>query len=266
MTTTAITTDPSPESLNADLPADLLNRFRDKFDPARVKPDAFRDPNDVVLFVHLPKTAGMSVGKSLRDAFDVFYGVAWEEVNKSFRQMTQRACYLRSHTPCRQVLMGHYGWNEVSMWADAGMPVKCATITRDPVARILSNYNYNTSDAHPNRDKFMDRHPTLDSFARSQPNDFQLTRMVGLFYSFEQALEKLIANYSFLGITESLPTSLDHFSRSHGLPDLKEHHVNVARRISERPEHDPAVIKLIRSKSHNDLRLHALLKTLFPPG
>lgn len=250
--------------IGQDISPALLERFAERFHPARVKPNTFKDDNDIVLFVHLPKTAGMSVGKSLQDAFDKFHGVAWQDVGKSFRQLTQQACYFRSHTKSRQVLMGHYGWNEVSLWKDAEMPIKCATVIRDPVARVISNYNYNCSAKHPTNAQFKARHPTIESFVLSQPNDFQLTKMIGMFYSLENAMEKLVKYYTYIGVTEQLSASLDHFSLSHGLPSLQEHQINVAvggeMAAADVP---PALRAMIEERNYNDMRLHALLMSYF---
>jgi hypothetical protein len=245
-----------------DVSNDVLERFRDRFDPARVPASLFKDGNDVVHFVHLPKTAGMSVGRSLQDAFDRFYGVAWQDIPRSFRQMTREALYLRTHSPCRQVLMGHYSWTEVSTWLHAELPVKCATIIREPVARAVSSYKYNCSSKHPTRDQFKARFPTIESFITGLPTDFQLTKMIGAFYSFEHALEKLTKYYSFIGLTEALAASLAHFSASHGLPALEEHQINVGERVKTEAV-EPKLARMIQERNHNDLRLHALVSSLF---
>ncbi len=251
------------EALNASLPADLIERFRNKFDPARVAANTYHDPNDVMLFVHLPKTAGMSVGRSLQEAFDKFHGVNWRNIPGSFRIMTHRACYRHSARPGRQVIMGHFGYNEIRIWRDAELPIKAAAILRDPVARLISNFNYNSSDAHPAKADFIKSFPTLESYANDQPPDFQLYTMVGPTFSFEQALEKLIRDYTFLGLTEKLPASLAHLSASHGLTSLAEHHINTASAESKTAKTPDKIITLIRSKNRNDMRLHQLLQTLF---
>jgi hypothetical protein len=251
------------DELNAQLPADLMERFLNRFDPARVSANTFKESNDVMLFVHLPKTAGMSVGQSLQAAFDKFHGVNWRKIHQSFKVMTQRACYFRSHTVGRQVIMGHFGYNEITTWLQADLPVKAATIVRDPVARLISNFNYNSSDAHPAKAEFIKKYPTLESYAIDQPPDFQLYTLVGPTFSFEQALEKLIRNYTFLGVTEALAASLAHFSTSHGLPSLKEHRINTAAVDGKPQKASEEIVNLIRSKSHNDLRLHGLLKSLY---
>ncbi len=262
----ALNTPPAidPDDLNARLPTDLIERFRNRFDPARVPANTYHEDNDVMLFVHLPKTAGMSVGRSLQEAFDKFHGVNWRNIPNSFRLMTHRACYRRSHTVGRQVIMGHFGWNEIKTWREAELPIKAAAIVRDPVARLISNFNYNRSDAHPGKNDFIKNFPTLEDYANDQPPDFQIYTLVGPTFSFEQTLEKLIKNYTFLGTTESLPASLAHFSSSHGLPSLVEHRINTATADGKSNPVPDNVANLIKSKSYNDIRLFRLLKSLFP--
>lgn len=239
--------------------------FRSRFAPDRVADHTYHTPNDIILFMHIPKTAGMSVGKALQAGFDIFHPVSWENTNPSFRNKTRQALYRRSDTanPCRQVLMGHFSWAEVMYWRHQDLPVKCATIIRDPLARFVSNYRYNISERHPQHAAFAERYPTLESYAEMLPYDYQLSLMTGAFYSFDHALEKLNANYSFIGVTEHLGASLEHFRRSHGLPDLQEHRENTGSGPKAETEISDAVRNMVGEKSRNDARLHQLVMTCF---
>lgn len=253
----------TPEEAIRDLPPELVERFRDRFAPDRVPAGRFADDNDVVLFVHIPKTAGMSVGKALNGAFDVFHGVAWDRIGPAFRDATRTACYQRTLSPRRQVIMGHFGAPEIRIWERHRLPVKAAAIVREPVARFASNYNYNCSPRHPDHENFRRRFPTMDAYAEALPYDFQLSRLVGIVWSFEHALERLMEWYSFLGVTERLSASLDHFGRSHGLGGLAEYRINVSERPTDPDAVPPQVRRIVLEKSRNDLRLHALLSDLF---
>lgn len=240
-----------------------LDAFAQKFDPARVSSGQFADDNDITLFVHIPKTAGMSVGKALQSSFDKFHGVAWNKPRASFNKLTQKACYLRTTRNLRQVLMGHFTADEVAVWRGHGLPVKCAAIIREPVARVVSHYNYNGSDAHPNHEQFLEKHPTLESFARALPYDFQINWLVGPPYSFEHTLEKLIRDYSFLGVTEHLPASLAHFERSHGLENMQEHRINVGQTTVSQDGISEEVRDIVTARSQNDIALHKLLNGFY---
>jgi hypothetical protein len=240
-----------------------LSAFKARFDPAQVAPDTFRSDSDVILFLHIPKTAGMSVGKTLQRAFDQFHPVAWENVGQSFRFRTRRALYERSCRNCRQVLMGHFSWTEIQYWRNQELPIQCATIIRDPLARFVSNYNYNCSDAHPANAQFRKRFPTMEDYAQQLPNDYQLYTMIGAFFDFDHALQMLTKYYSFIGLTEHLGTSLAHLQKSHGLAQpLEEHRENKAKILSK-GEISAKVREIIENKSHNDQRLHDLVRDFY---
>lgn len=239
----------------------VMSAFMQRFAPVLVEPAEHAEPSDTMLFVHIPKTAGVSVGKALQQSFDRFHGVVWNNVPASFRALTQQALYEQTRSDMRQVIMGHFGWNELMVWQQNQLPMKCATILRDPIDRLVSNYNYNCSDKHPARESFMARFPTIKDFALDVPHDVQLTQAVGLVGSFEGALEKLTRHYSFIGVTERLPQSLAHLSRSHGLPDIQEYHANAGTRPADGLRDQ--VVELVRERNHNDIKLHALMTRLY---
>lgn len=240
----------------------LMDAFLNRFSPHRTVPDQFKADSDVVLFVHIPKTAGISVGKTLQDAFDEFRGVDWKEVTPTFRHQVRMALYLQTQEKKRQVIMGHYGWAELLVWKSHELPMKCATVMRDPVARMVSNYNYNCSDAHPEHVTFKERYPTLKAFVQAVPIDMQMSLAIGYIDSFETALEKFIRHYSFLGVTEHLGRSLAHLGRSHGLPKLTEYRENVGK-IRPEPALPADVLQRIESRSYNDRKMHRLLMRMY---
>ena len=240
-----------------------MTAFENRFSPAKVAPGAFADDNDVILFTHIPKTAGMSVGKALQGAFDRFYPVSWQNTAKSFRFQTREALYHRTQTPLRRVLMGHFAWSEINFWKVQELPVKAASIIRDPLARTVSNYNYNCSEKHPANAQFKERFPTLEEYAENLPQDYQLHTMIGMFYSFDHALEKLASYYSFIGVTEHLGASLAHFGVSHGLEGLEEHRENQGMIPASNEQITDEVRNIVMEKSHNDNRLHELLMNYY---
>lgn len=239
----------------------VMATFIARFAPSCVAPDQFREDADTMLFVHIPKTAGVSVGKALQQCFDHFHGVEWDRISASFRQATHRAAYEQTRAASRQVIMGHFGWNEIMVWRNHDLPLKCGTILRNPVERLISNYNYNCSDRHPARENFMQRFPTIESYARGAIRDVQLTQAIGYVASFEGVLLKLLQNYSFIGLTERLPQSLAHLSRSHGLPQIPEYHDNVGTRPADGLHQQ--VSEFVHKRNHNDIKIHQLMMRLY---
>ncbi|WP_081762268.1 sulfotransferase family 2 domain-containing protein [Paracoccus pantotrophus] len=240
----------------------LMSAFLDKFAPSRVVSDQHKASSEVMLFIHIPKTAGVSVGRSLREAFDRFHSVAWDNIPQSFRTVARSAVYQQTCRDERQVIMGHFGWPEMQMFRNHEMPMKCGTILRHPVARTISNYNYNCSSAHPANEQFRKRYPSLEAYVDDLPSDVQVTQALGFINSFENALEKLVRYYSFLGVTEHLSASLAHLGRSHGLQKLREYRENVGVKRGDK-KISSEIVKKIEARSHNDKRLHDLIMRLY---
>lgn len=258
-----MTTSLNPSALadEFEVPHGLMAEFMSRFAPALVARGAHAEPSDTMLFVHIPKTAGVSVGKSFQQAFDQFHAVQWDNIAASFRSATRLAAYNQSRRRLRQVIMGHYGWPELQMWRNHDLPMKCGAIFRDPVDRAVSNYNYNCSPAHPARENFMARFPTLEKYVEQLGYDVQMTQAIGIVTSFEVVLRKFCTYYTFLGVTERLGASLGHLSRSHGLPAFAEHRENVGQR--QAAPVDDRIRAIVADRSHNDARLHRLLLRLY---
>ncbi len=239
-----------------------MTAFLDKFSPSRVAADRYKALAEVMLFIHIPKTAGVSIGRSLREAFDHFHGVEWDNIAQSFRKAARNAIYQQTCRNERHVIMGHFGWPEMQMFRNHEMPLKCGTIFREPVGRTISNYNYNCSSAHPANEQFRNRFPSLESYVKELPFDFQITQSLGFINSFENVLEKLVRYYTFVGVTERLSASLDHLGRSHGLPKLREYRENVGKKPDQQGI-SSALIEQIEERCCNDRRLHDLVSRLY---
>lgn len=241
---------------------ETMDSFLARFAPRHTQADQFRTASEVMLFVHIPKTAGMSLGASLKQAFDKFHPVQWSDIHGSFRYHMRRALYLQTQKPVRQVLIGHFGWPELQFWRSQDLPLKCGTLFREPLARMVSNFNYNSSEAHPDHLTFRSRFPDLMSYAKQLPLDVQMTQAIGMVDSFDTALRRFVQHYSFLGVTEQLAAGLAQLARTHRLQRLSEERQNVAQ--IRPPEVLPAgLAKLVAEKSHNDAKLHRLLMRLY---
>lgn len=238
-----------------------MRAFVNRFAPSKVAAGQYAHHSDIMLFVHIPKTAGVSVGESFQEAFDTFHGVLWNEVTNSFRDATHRAIAEQAKSDIRQVIMGHYGWGELRIWLNHEMDLKCGTVFREPVSRLISNYQYNMSDKHPAREQFAAKFPTLESYVRAAGPDIQVRQALGLSSSFQNILEKLTRHYTFLGTTEQLSASLAHLVRSHGLRPMREHKKNVGK--SEKPELDSELMAIVRRKCANDAAIHELVSRLY---
>jgi hypothetical protein len=107
-------------------------------DPQPVGPGASASAASLLVFIHIPKTAGTTLGKLLR----LHYGDAFGRVNTSgawsaeeLRDRVRAA----SAKPGVRVLQGHIPFGMQAVLPDDAQYV---TVLRDPVERVLSQYHH----------------------------------------------------------------------------------------------------------------------------
>ena len=243
--------------------ANIVDQFHARFSPKAVKPDAYYDKNDVILFHHIPKAAGTSVGAGIKKVVDSFRTIQWDDVHNGFVRASNDAIYARTEKNMRQVIMGHYNAQNVQFWRNNRLPIKAASIIRDPYERFVSQYNYNCSPKHPAHQTFMERFPTMMSFAKSTQTDFQLRYLLGPTFDLDDALKRLCTDFTFIGCVEHLDASLEHFSKSHGLEPIPTFSLNTGVVKTSEVEVDEEIRALILSKNRNDLKFHKLVLELY---
>lgn len=109
------------------------------------------DPAQLV-FVHLPKTGGFALHAALERGLPEgsVLRVGDSETQEAFRAMSPEAV-----APYAMV-SGHFTFEEAMARARSG--ARFATLLRDPVARLLSAFNYmSTWDEHPLHESFQGR-------------------------------------------------------------------------------------------------------------
>lgn len=93
------------------------------------------DMQEKLVFIHMPKTAGMSVREMLRsyapDARVFYYD--------RFAMSGQDGIDIRRHLEQFDVFVGHMRWHMIDLIPD---PKKIVVFLRDPVWRLLSHYNF----------------------------------------------------------------------------------------------------------------------------
>jgi len=105
------------------------------------------DPNSKLLFIHIPKTAGISLRKVLerfyeKEEIDLIY----EEKIKEFKNLPEME---RSN---KKVYFGHYPYG---LHNYIPRPCSYITILREPIERVISLYSYVYKDpTHPFYGKF----------------------------------------------------------------------------------------------------------------
>lgn len=211
------------DALWAELPGALCTAFEDQFDPARAGENA---PNTAerVLFFHIPKTAGSALLYSLQDGFDRVTPVPFEQAPKALQQALNAP-----REAGREVVIGHFNWASAQAAMKADATLGAASMMRNPADRLRSQYLYNGSKVHPNNAAFRAKFPRFEDYLDSVKPNVQLRQMVGM-GGLARQLPRLLTHYQTLGVTEFFPATLDALSRCYGLPEMREHVVNVGQK------------------------------------
>lgn len=191
----------------------------------------------MIVSVHLPKTAGSSLRKSLTDFFgdrlhndyeDKPLNTPWSSRNKtalldSVKLQNERFdgidCIHGHFLPVKYLL--HAQTHNVSF----------VTWMRHPVARLISHYNYWTSRGRENgteqlKDRVLRENWSLEQFCLSE--ELQNTYAQFLF-AFP------LNNFEFIGITEHYESDFTQFKHHYLSPDLPIETLNV-KAVSARAE------------------------------
>ncbi|MGH1368620.1 MAG: hypothetical protein ACRBCL_08380 [Maritimibacter sp.] len=249
---------------NARLSRDSLARFSARFDPQVQDVNPRPVPRDLFHFVHIPKTKGAAFGAALR-AQAGLHGVPWNGVERHFllRDQAARTAAQREGRP--QVVMGHFGWQELVQLLKQGRAIFALAMVRDPVARLIANFDYSRSVSHPDFEDFRARYPSFEAYASDQPLNIQLKRLIGERPTFDLALNALATHYSFLGVSEAFEAGLAHFGAQHGLDGLSAPVLSpLEKLVFSGATQVSATYQNALYKAHfQDLRLHQLLSGFY---
>lgn len=219
--------------------------------PAAAPPGARRD----IVFVHIPKTAGTSFRAGLTRAAGrrrvlLDYGpdqVTSPELREIWPDPA-RADRLRNHLPEAPhglLLMGHFParryWNSFN-------PDSFVTFVREPVARVISEYNHKvTLEGHQG---------DLVSFVRRPELRNRLTRYIGEHWR----------RFGFIGLAEEYEASLAGLSAHLGL-ELAAERQNLGRYVPELAAGvDAATLGLIAELNAADVALYAAIRAHVAAG
>jgi hypothetical protein len=100
--------------------------------------------------------------------------------------------------------------------------VQFASFIRNPADRLFSDYVAQSSPENPDQGAFLAAFPTFEAYVEDAPENPQLAQLVGKTGNVSEMLERLVSTYSFLGVSEHVSASLEHFRRSHNLPALSD--------------------------------------------
>lgn len=214
------------------------------------------------LFLHIPKTAGSSFGSSLVKRLRPNYNINIDGIrgtvprNAAFKQAIDKFIALDKQRPFAFVT-GHLLMPEVVQIRETvGRPVRMITMLREPISRVISDYRYQRTPAHPTHLQFRENYPTIESFLddrRSQNKMFRFLSLKG--ETPETTIARLEAEFAFVGVVENYQQSVRACSNLIGVDLADNARVRVNPRREDDVEITDALIEKIRQLNTIDERI-----------
>jgi hypothetical protein len=231
------------------------------------------DADSSWFFVHIPKTAGSSFGTEMNallspnynvdansDTRDIPYSRKVADATKRFNErLKQGPCRFASgHVPVT-VLASHVeGWHDL----------KLITMLRDPVTRVISDYRYQTTPAHPNHQRFVESFPTLLSYAEANRGRNKMYRFLrpSAHASVEDCKAFVVERFAFVGLVEMYPLSFRLVTRLLGKERAPSAHVRKTMDSAHnRIEITPELVERLRELNSLDVELYDYFRTTLHP-
>jgi hypothetical protein len=208
--------------------------------------------------VHIPKTAGTSFGKSLKEFFGNTFSRDYDDRAISKPEYERNKLALLS-----SIEIASKGLGKVNCVHGHFLPVKYLLLStnenvtfvtwmREPVERMISHYNfwqraYNSETAAPHHKQVMEEKWTLEEFCLSP----KFRNIYGQ-YLWAFPLEY----FGFIGITEHYEEDLTYFGENYLGRTLKSEQLNTADTKTSPSSIDSALRKRIESYHEEDIALY----------
>jgi hypothetical protein len=189
------------------------------------------------LFVHVPKTAGSSLEADLMSILSPYANIEIDYTDTSrpyqvlFDEAVQRFIQRHRETPYR-FAAGHVVGRHIDMLRQAIPDLRCFSMLRNPIARIISDYRYQRSPMNLARESFVRTTPNFGAYvARKHVHNKTAIALVPRPIvdagDIQGAVRHVMENYAFIGLQEMYPLSLRTLTTIMGNPRLPEARVRV---------------------------------------
>jgi hypothetical protein len=225
-------------------------------------------PDQAVIFLHLPKTAGTTLNRLIEWEYPVFEMYSIDPV-----LFTWSARHLRKLPPARlkkiRMFKGHmlFGLHEV-----LPQPATYITVLRDPVDRVISAYYFMRSyKLHPLYWKLRLSNCTLEDFVRQFQRDNVQSKIIGgspydlpcTRETVEKAKDNLRHRFSVVGLSERFEESQALMKLRFGWKLSSYSSFNVTRSRPKKHDLPQSTLELIHEKNGLDMELYECGKQIF---
>ena len=225
-------------------------------------------PEELWIFIHIPKTAGSSFASELSDLRRPYRNVHvnYEDKGKSYDSKLETAVdqFIEDNkaTPFR-ACSGHITMRHVLRIRKTIPRARVVSFLRDPVERVISDFRYARTPAHPPYREFIQQFPTIESYVDSPASQNKMFKFLAPDPKIGMAelLPFLDESMSFIGLTEMYPMSFNIVMQLSGSKHLPTSHKSK----TEPTEHNlvdrsPDLIKRIREANAHDIGMFTFVK------
>jgi hypothetical protein len=220
--------------------------------------------NDLWVFLHIPKTAGSSLGTEMARILQPSQNIEvdYKDPSKPFLDKLDDAVssFIEASGKQRHRLaFGHIRANHVERIKVECASVKVVTMLRHPMKRIVSDYYYQRTPRHPLHAEFQRSFPTLASYVEDPISQNIMWQHLALPTDTSPApvIARMEETYAFVGSQATYPMSFRLIMRLLGQnvePTVHERKAEAGGEAAEK--NDPAVARRILALNGKDMAIY----------
>jgi hypothetical protein len=231
------------------------------------------DSRSLWLLLHIPKTAGSSLSAELAKVMKPYRNIHINYENSEVPARLQKQEVVdqfiadAEHIPFRSA-SGHITMRHALQIRSALPHVKIITFLRDPVERVISDFRYQTTPAHPPHKQFIMQFPSIHDYIKLPRARNKMFRFLTSDpkASFKESLRTIERELTFVGTLEAYAMSFNVLFRLFGVDVTPEEH----RRRTESNEHNRVsqgdeLPREIRQLNELDVALYEHFRALLEP-
>lgn len=212
--------------------------------------DRYRAPEDLWIFLHIPKTAGSSFCRELSETRAPYKNIHIDYTSPSanFRSQMDHAVQRFLEENADQSFRscsGHMDVQHVDQIIDRYPRSRLITLLRDPLKRVISDFRYSRTPAHPPYKEVIARYPTINDYVQAPETQNKMYRRLVKNKNIQgdKLFDFMDRKYVFIGLVEMYPMSFNIIHRLFGKNDLPKIH---ARKTESTADNDVTITDDVR--------------------
>ena len=173
-----------------------------------------RDRGDLWFFLHIPKTAGSSFRAELQSLLSPDHNIHayGGDANDSFANRLSAAIgafATLTWTKPHRFVSGHVPVELMAPILEAAQTPKMFTMLRDPVARVVSDFRYQSTPQHPDYAAFRERFTSIEQYLEEPGEGDKMMRYLRPHEAADVAetIAHVLDEFVFVGSMETYDTS-----------------------------------------------------------